>query len=102
MADRTPVRSLPAVQWNTAGSASGAARTSRAARDLAAGVAERTRGTARPGSPGRRSNSSASGSSSDEGEVVEGHRMGVDVEPAALELLARPQVDDRADAEGRA
>ena len=38
----------------------------------------------------------------DEGEVVEGDRVGLDVEAAPLELVARAQVDDRADAERRA
>ena len=92
------MRSLPAVQWKTAGSASGEARTSRAARIWLTGVAddlqvlraEQARSTVEV---------LRIGELVDEGEVVERHRVGLDVEPAALELGSGAQVDHRPDAE---
>ena len=61
------MRSLPAVQWNTAGRASGAARTCSAARICPPASRSISRYCV-PRRPGRRSNSSASGSSSMKGK----------------------------------
>ena len=97
-----PVRSLPAAQWNTAGSASGSASTSNAFANRGAPICQHVSVRpdqevlvaievwAAPRAPGL----------VDDWQVVEDDRVGVDRESSALvELRIAAQVDDRVEAE---
>ena len=92
------MRSLPAVQWNTAGRASGAARADRAPTIWGAASSSISVYWV-PRNPGRPLEVLRIGQGLDEGEVVEGHRVRLHVEAALLHLVARAQVDHRADPE---